>query len=119
MLNAEYYKITNDFTNAAACYHESINAAKQHKFIHEEAMANELAGIFYSEQGMYPKSYSRFKQAVACYKKWGASVIAREIETGMEKGFGNESELTRSIDAELAHIVTSQLFGRTSTKRQF
>ena len=119
LVNAEYYKITKDFTNAAICYDASIQAAKQHKFIHEEAMANELAGIFYSEQGIYPKSYSHFKQAVACYKKWGASVIAREIENRMEKEFGNEFELTSSIDAKLAHTVTSQLFGRTSAKRQF
>ncbi|KAL7427037.1 hypothetical protein ACHAXH_001319 [Discostella pseudostelligera] len=119
LLNAEHYKITNDFINAATYYNESINAAKQHKFIHEEAMANELAGIFYSEQGIYPQSLSYFKQAVECYRKWGASVIARELEIRIEEQFGKESMYTTGpIDAVVVPNVASQLCGKASTKRQ-
>jgi len=119
LLNAEHNKLTNDFTNAATCYNASIKAAKEHKFIHEEAIANELAGIFYSEQGIYPNSLSYFKQAVECYKRWGASAIVRELETRIENQFGKDSmHTTGAMDAMMNPHFASQLCGIASTKRQ-
>ncbi len=91
LLQAEYYKLMDNGNMAAISYDASIMAAKEHKFIHEEATANELAGIFYSEQGHRQRALSYFLQSVVCYKKWGASAIAREVEAKIEKQFGEDS----------------------------
>lgn len=69
LMNAEYHKISNNFPVAAMCYDASIEATKKHKFIHEEAMANKLAGMFYLEQGNHWKSLACLKQSMVCYVK--------------------------------------------------
>ena len=83
---------------AAKCYDESIEAAKSHKFIHEEAMTNELAGIFLTELGKRQEAHSYFKQAMACYKKWGAPVVARRIAATIGMEFRTELNLTDPSD---------------------
>jgi len=87
LMQAEFYRITKDVKKAAVCYEASIVAARDHKFIHEEAMANELAGIFYLELGLRRKSYPYFKQSIVCYQKWGAPAITRRIEAMIENEF--------------------------------
>jgi hypothetical protein len=86
LLKAEFHYTTRDVKTAAKCYDESIEAAQNHKFIHEEAMANELAGMFLSELGNCEQAMNYFKQALSCYRTWGAPVVARRIEAtiGME-----------------------------------
>lgn len=84
LMQAEYHKVMKNSKMAADCYDASITAARDHKFIHEEGMANELAGIFYLEQGKYQSALAYFTQSVLSYKKWGAPAIARRIEAVIE-----------------------------------
>ena len=46
LLQAELHYLNQDLRAAEDAYLASIKSAKAHKFIHEEAMANELFGIF-------------------------------------------------------------------------
>ena len=69
-----------DFDKAAVQYEASIKAAQEHKLIHEEALASELAGNFFLERGQRQRSRSHLKHASECYEKWGAFVISRRIE---------------------------------------
>ena len=118
LMSAEYHKISNDFAKAATCYDASILAAKEHKFIHEEAIANELAGLFFLEQGNYQRSLTCLKQAIVCYKKWGAPAVTRRIESMVEEEFGNDS--LKSIDAEIVSYAAPVLNGGlSSTKRPY
>ena len=73
---------------AATCYEASIEAARKHKFIHEEAFTNELAGLFFLEEGQRQKALSYFKQSTECYRVWGAFAIARRVQAFVEKEFG-------------------------------
>jgi len=50
-------------------------------------MSHELAARFYLELGSRQRSYSHFNQSVACYRKWGAPVIARRIKATTEQEF--------------------------------
>jgi predicted ATPase len=118
LLKAEKYRIENDVTNAATYYDASIKAAHEHKFIHEEAMANELAGIFYWELGSHQRALVYFKQSIVCYKKWGASAIAREIESRIEKHY-SMNNAGQIMDAEQDPRIAPKLCERTTTKRQY
>jgi tetratricopeptide (TPR) repeat protein len=120
LLKAEKYRIENDVTNAEICYDASIQAAHEHKFINEEAMANELAGIFYWELGSHQRALVYFKQSIVCYKKWGASAIARVIESRIGKIFGKCSNHNAGqiMDAEQEPRIAPKLYERTTTKRQ-
>lgn len=85
LMEAEYYNTTKDFDQATVCYEASIKAACEHKFIHEEALASELAGVFFLKIGQYEKAHFYFNRSVDCYLEWGAFAVARRIEVGLEQ----------------------------------
>ena len=47
LLEAESMFTNGDFDRAGPLYDSAIRSAREHKFIHEEAIASELAGTFY------------------------------------------------------------------------
>jgi hypothetical protein len=73
LLKAESHYTKGEADEAAKYYVASISSAKEHKFIHEQAIACELAGYFFREQGDERKSCEMFKQARDAYFKWGAT----------------------------------------------
>lgn len=79
LLKAECHYSEGEMIQAAEAYESSIKAAKNHKFIHETALACELAGYFHKEQGNEEKAKSMFTQARDAYNKWGAVVKAKLI----------------------------------------
>ena len=62
-------------------YEAAISSSKAHKFVNEEALANELAGRFYVDTGKVDKAVSYFLQASENYEEWGADVKASSILT--------------------------------------
>ena len=81
LLEAEQMHTLGDFDSAASFYERSIGSAREHKFIHEEAIASELAGIFYLEGGRREKSLHLFLHSIWSYKTWGALAVAKRVET--------------------------------------
>ena len=79
LLEAEQMHTLGDFDSAASFYERSVRSAREHKFIHEEAIASELAGIFFLEGGRREKSY----------KTWGALAVAKRVETFIVGKFGS------------------------------
>jgi ATP-dependent RNA helicase DDX31/DBP7 len=79
LLMAEYHYTKGDVSEAAKLYEESITSAKNHRFEHEAALASELAGHFYIEQGDVTKAETVFEQARALYEKWGANKKAQAL----------------------------------------
>ena len=76
---------------AAACYEASVEVAREHKHIHEEALACELSGIFFLGTGNRPNANSFFRRSVECFNDWGALVVAKRVESTLFSTFGAES----------------------------
>jgi len=72
LLEAEESYCNNDFDAAKTYYEKAIAAAKSHKFVHEEALACELAGYFHLELGDNEKATKHFLLAHEKYHEWGA-----------------------------------------------
>ena len=89
LLEAEKMHTLGDFDNAASLYERSVRSAREHKFIHEEAIASELAGIFFLERGLREKSLNLFLHSIWSYKTWGALAVAKRVETFIESKFGS------------------------------
>ena len=121
LLEAENMFIHGDFDRAGILYDSAIRSAREHKFTHEEAIASELAGIFYYEQGFRQKSYSYFAHSVNTYKKWGAHAVARRVETDIQRYFGTDvDQLGSSINTSLDYIFAiSQSFQNKRPHDQF
>jgi tetratricopeptide (TPR) repeat protein len=72
LLKAEYHYSNGENGKAIESYQKAINAAKEHKFVHEMAIGCELAGYFYKEQGDEVKAGEMFNQARKAYIEWVA-----------------------------------------------
>ena len=83
LLEAEFHYTEGETAKAGESYDLAIAAAKDHKFLQDEALACELAAYFYKEQGNEPKSLEMFKQARDAYKKWGAVKKANSLPQPM------------------------------------
>lgn len=81
LLTAEYYFSIGDFEKATQEYQLSITSAHAHRFVNEEAMANELAGYFQLKRGSKDLSIKLKKQAVGCYQSWGAMAKAKTLQS--------------------------------------
>jgi len=89
LIEAEWHYTRKDFNRAAVCYEASAEAAREHRFIHEEAFACELAGIFFIGTGDRPKAKLFYLRSMECFNNWGAFVVARRIERTILSTFGS------------------------------
>ncbi|KAL7492749.1 hypothetical protein ACHAWT_001810 [Skeletonema menzelii] len=80
LLKAEKMYCLGETESAAILYEESIKAAHDHKFIHEEGISHELRGHFHLERGHRSEALGSFNSSVECYKNWGALAVARRLE---------------------------------------
>jgi len=83
LLLAEKMYTEGNFDRAASCYDRALQSAIDHKFVHEEAIACELAGDFYYERNFHQKSLAFFKHSIKCYTEWGAFAVARRLESSL------------------------------------
>ncbi len=117
LLEAESLSMNGDFDRAGSLYDNAIRSAREHKFIHEEAIASELAGTFFCERGFRQRSYSYLLHSVACYEKWGAHAVARRVETDIRGYFGDDIDRLKSNkDSSLEYL--SATITENERKRQ-
>ena len=115
ILEAEKMYLSGCHDDASQLYKDAIRSAHDHKLIHEEAIASELAGDFFYERSCPQKSLALFKHSIKCYKEWGALAVARRVESSMHIRFGLNIAQLGSIDDSLAFIFASQ---QGSTKKR-
>lgn len=72
LLEAEEYFSNNDLKSASISYESAILASKEHRFINDQALACELSGYFYFEQGQKDICLAYFLKAHEKYSEWGA-----------------------------------------------
>jgi len=116
LLGAEKMNILGEFDQAESLYISSIRSAKEHNFLHEEAIASELAGEFFFARGFRQKSLELLLHAERCYERWGASAVARRVEKCVEIKFGSDHAKLRPIDDILQGFFS--LEGGSSNKRR-
>jgi len=79
LLQAEFYFLKEDNERALECYHASIKAAREHRFVHDEGLAEEKAGMYYLHKGRHSDAMSHFMNAKKCYEVWGAHAVAHRV----------------------------------------
>ena len=80
LLQAELHYLNQDYEAAENAYIASIRSAKDHNFMNEQAMANELFGIFCNEKQMGDKGMKHLRIALDLYTQWGAMNKAAGLE---------------------------------------
>lgn len=79
LLQAEKCYTQGSFDEAKSFYEASAKSAKEHKFIHDEALAYELNGNFHIETGDLENGKELLKKAQSTYVEWGAMKIASDV----------------------------------------
>ena len=98
LLEAEKMYTMGNFDQAALLYERAIRLSHEHKFINDEAIASELAGIFFCERGLNDmKAEALLLHSVQSYKTWGALAVARRVETYIANKYGLDSVRLSSV----------------------
>jgi len=80
LLEAEYYFLKEDDERAIVCYNASIKAAHEHRFIHEEGLAEEKLATYLLHKGRHDDALVHFINAKNCYDVWGAHALVHRVD---------------------------------------
>ncbi len=80
MVAAEIARIEGRILDAQELYEKAIRSAHVHGFVHNEAFANERAGLFYAARGYEKIATSYLREARYCYMRWGADAKVRQLD---------------------------------------
>lgn len=72
LARAEIARVEGRVLDAEHLYERAIASSQEHGFIHNEAIANELAASFYRRRGFKTTADAYLRCARACYEQWGA-----------------------------------------------
>jgi len=80
LVGAEIARIEGREIDAERLYEKAIHSARTNGFVHNEALANELAARFYFARGFKTIAHTYLKNAWHCYLSWGAAGKIRQLE---------------------------------------
>lgn len=84
-------------------YERAIVTARANGFVHNEAIANELAARFYAARGFPMIANAYLREARSCYLRWGADGKVRHLES--LHPFLREPESARAAAATIAASI--------------
>ncbi len=80
LVEAEFYRVNDEKLSAIELYDRAIALAKENGYVHEEALANELAAKFYLEWGKEQIAQVYITNAYYAYARWGAKAKINNLE---------------------------------------
>ncbi len=80
LVGAEIARIEGRDLDAMRLYEQAIRSAHANGFVHNEAVANEVAARFYAAQGFDKTARAYLRDARHCYLNWGADGKVRQLD---------------------------------------
>ena len=80
LLAAEIARIEGRELDAEGLYERAIQLAREHGFVQNEAIANEVAARFYNTRGLETIAHAYLRNSRYCYLRWGAHGKVRQID---------------------------------------
>ena len=80
LVGAEIARIEGRAFDAMNLYEQAIRSAQANGFVHNEALANELAARFYAACGFEQIAHLYLRNARDCYLRWGADGKVRQLD---------------------------------------
>jgi len=114
LVEAEKARILGEKWEASELYDRAIEGAKNNGFIHEEALANELAAEFYLANNRQKVALTYLTDAYYAYARWGAKVKVKQLEERYPQLLApilqrqqERLNLDTTINQTIAHTVTT------------
>ena len=114
LMEAERYRVVGKFNQARLAYDRAIAGAAANDYLHETALAYELAGRAYLEYKFDKLAEFFLKSAYSCYREWGADAKLTDLELHYPtyiSGAGRRAGGTLGASRTLQSVTT---FGDTS-----
>ena len=80
LVSAEIARIQGRELEAEHLYEQAIRSAHENGFVHNEAIANELAAHFYAARGLEKIAHAYLQDARYGYLRWGADGKVRQLD---------------------------------------
>ena len=80
LVGGEIARIEGRELDAEHLYEQAIRSAHENGFVHNEALANELAARFYAARGFEKIARTYLRDARYCYLRWGADGKVRQLD---------------------------------------
>jgi PAS domain S-box-containing protein len=80
LVGAEVARIEGRLLDAEGLYEKAIRSARVNGFIHNEAVAYEVAARFYAARGFDKIADTYLREARYCYSRWGADGKVRHLD---------------------------------------
>ncbi|MGY8663377.1 AAA family ATPase [Bradyrhizobium sp. UFLA05-109] len=80
LVGAEIARVEGRVLDAERLYEQAIRSAQDNGFVHNEAIASELAARFYAARGFETISRAYLREARSCYLRWGAAGKVRNLD---------------------------------------
>jgi predicted ATPase/signal transduction histidine kinase len=80
LVGAEIARIEGRVVEAMDLYEQAIRSARANGFVHNEALANELAARFFLARGFEKIGHTYLRDARHCYLRWGAAGKVRQLD---------------------------------------
>jgi PAS domain S-box-containing protein len=80
LVGAEIARIDGRALDAMDLYEQAIRSAQSNGFVHNEALAKELAARFYATRGFEQIAHLYLRNARDCYLRWGAHGKVRQLD---------------------------------------
>ncbi|TCU64033.1 PAS domain S-box-containing protein [Bradyrhizobium sp. R2.2-H] len=112
LIAAEIARIEGRTLDAEHLYEHAIHSAHTHGFVHNEAIANEVAARFYATRGFKKIAHAYLRDARCAYIRWGADGKVRQLDelyphlSEETPGAGPTSTIGASVEQlDLATVV--------------
>ncbi len=113
LIEAEKCRVLGKFTTAMELYDRAINGARNHRYLQEEALGNELAAKFYLAWGKEKIAATYLQEAYYCYARWGAQAKIDDLEQRYPKLLAlviqSQQPAGLSTIAAISHAATTRL----------
>jgi len=80
LVGAEIARLQGRELEAERLYEDAIRSSHANGFIHNEALANEVAARFYAARGFKKIALTYLRDARYCYLRWGATGKVRQLD---------------------------------------
>jgi signal transduction histidine kinase len=106
LIAAEIARIEDRPIDAEQLYEQAIRSAQANSFVHNEALAHEVAARFYAGRGLDTIAHAYLRSARNCYDRWGATGKVRQLEAryAQLRTQAGAYSLTATIDTPVAQF---------------
>jgi predicted ATPase/signal transduction histidine kinase len=80
LVSAEIARLEGRDAEAMRLYEEAIESAREHEFVQNEGLAQEVAAGFYAARGVERIAFDCLRGARDCYLRWGALGKVRQLD---------------------------------------